>query len=101
MAATGCWLLFKNSSLGLLLGMDAAFTVSLGLDVLCFVLLQEMSKRELHCPNLQVQRVAALVAPPRPVKPTHSPIADIIRVSNTLDKTGNAINHLYRKHKTT
>ena len=50
-------------------------------DILVLIMLQEMTKRELHCPNLGVQRVAALVAPPRPVKPTHPPIADIIRVS--------------------
>ena len=47
-----------------------------------------MIKRELHCPNLQVQKVATLLAPPRPVKPSHPPIADIIRVS-TSQQTGN------------
>ena len=46
-----------------------------------------MTTRELHCPNLQVQKVASLVAPPRPVKPTHPPIADIIKVSTVLQKT--------------
>ncbi len=39
-----------------------------------------MTKRDLHCPNLLIHKVAALVPPPRPVKPVHPPIADIIRV---------------------
>lgn len=39
-----------------------------------------MTKRELHCPNLLVHKVATLLAAPRPVKPIHPPIADIIRV---------------------
>ena len=49
-------------------------------------MLQEMTTRELHCPNLQVQKVATLMAPPRPVKPSHPPIADIIRVSTALQE---------------
>ena len=34
----------------------------------------------MHCPNLLIHKVATLVPPPRPVKPVHPPIADIIRV---------------------
>lgn len=59
-----------------------------------------MTTRELYCPNLQVQKMGTLVAPPRPVKPSHPPIADIIRVSTTLhqrERKGNAIRHLYRE----
>ncbi len=46
----------------------------------CTALLQVMTKRDLHCPNLLIHKVATLVPPPRPVKPVHPPIADIIRV---------------------
>ena len=46
--------------------------------------LQAMTKRELHCPNLLVQKVATLVPAPRPVKPVHAPIADIIAVCSNL-----------------
>lgn len=43
-------------------------------------MLQVMTKRDLHCPRLLIHKVATLVLPPRPVKPVHPPIADIIRV---------------------
>ena len=47
---------------------------------LCFML-QEMTKRVLYCPNLMVSKLAVLVPPPRPQKPVHLPIAELIKVS--------------------
>ena len=43
-------------------------------------LLQAMTKRELYCPNLLVRKMVPTVPPPRPVKPVHPPIADIVKV---------------------
>ena len=48
--------------------------------LLCFML-QEMTKRVLYCPNLTVSKLAVLVPPPRPQKPVHLPIAELIKVS--------------------
>lgn len=46
--------------------------------------MQEMKKRCLYCPNLQVRKVSMLVPAPRPVKPAHPPIADLIKVTSLL-----------------
>ena len=57
-----------------------------------------MTQRELHCPNLQVHKVATLVALSQPVKPSHPPIADIIRVSSSQQTgKGNAIRQLCKE----
>ena len=48
--------------------------------LLCFML-QEMTKRVLYCPNLMVSKLAVLVPPPRPQKPVHLPIAELVKAS--------------------
>lgn len=42
--------------------------------------MQGMKKRCLYCPNLQVRKVCALIPAPRPAKPVHPPIAELIKV---------------------
>jgi hypothetical protein len=60
--------------------MGSGFCCRSSLIQMCTALLQVMTKRDMHCPNLLIHKVATLVPPPRPVKPVHPPIADIIRV---------------------
>ena len=47
---------------------------------LCFML-QMITKRVMYCPNLMVSKLAVLVPPPRPEKPVHLPIAELVKVS--------------------
>lgn len=35
----------------------------------------------LYCPNLLVSKLAVLLPPPRPQKPVHLPIAELVKVS--------------------
>eukprot|EP00891_Asterochloris_glomerata_P000628 jgi/Astpho2/628/fgenesh1_pm.00013_%23_18_t len=40
---------------------------------------KDMTKRVLYCPNLLVSKLAVLLPPPRPQKPVHLPIAELVK----------------------